>query len=102
MTIVTICHRDSGKALESMYLLANEVLDTDGNVKRGKKKCINEWEKKWGLKFMENGFAVLQRFGLNQDLCRPRDLLHQLPLGVYGDACCTNYSSVWMDSKHLW
>ena len=85
MTIVTICHRDSGKALDSMYLLANEVLDTDGNVKRGKKKCINEWEKKWGVKFMENGFAVLQRFGLNQDLCHPRDLLHQLPLGVYGE-----------------
>ena len=36
----TICLRDSGKTLESMHRLANQVLDPDGNVKRGKKKHV--------------------------------------------------------------
>ena len=49
--------------MESMYCLANKVLDPDGIVKRGKKKHINEWEKKWGVKFMENGFAVCKISG---------------------------------------
>ena len=77
--------RDAGKTLKSMYLLANEVLNPDGTVKHRKKKVINEWEQKWGVKFMVNGFEALQRHGLNPHMCNPRDLLHQIPLGVYGE-----------------
>ena len=77
--------RDSNETLESMFLLADEVLDTDGKVKRGGIKHIKEWEKKWGVKFMENGFAPLKRVGLDPHLCNPRDLLHHLTLGLYGE-----------------
>jgi hypothetical protein len=68
-----------------MYLLADKILNPDGTVKYGKKKLIKEWEQKWGVKFMENGFADLHRHGLDPHLCNPRDLLHQIPLGLYGE-----------------
>ena len=77
--------RDSHKMMESMYLLADEVLGTDGKVMYGKKKRIVEWEKLWGVKFMENGFSSLIRVGLDPHVCNPRDLLHHITIGLYGE-----------------
>ena len=37
------------------------------------------------MKFMVNGFEALQRHGLDLHMYNPRDLLHQIPLGVYGE-----------------
>ncbi len=68
--------RDSRKALESMYLLADEVLRPDGTIKYGKKKIISDWEKHLGVRFMENGFSILSRIGFDQHVCNPRYLLH--------------------------
>jgi hypothetical protein len=77
--------RDTHQMMEAMYLLADEVLGTDGKVMYGKKKRIEEWEKLWGVKFMENGFSSLIRVGLDPHVCNPRDLLHHLTLGLYGE-----------------
>jgi hypothetical protein len=100
--------RDSRKTLDSMYLLADEVLNRDGDVIHGKRKVIKEWEKKWAVKFMENGFAVLHRLGLDPHLCNPRDLLHQLTLGLYGEYIVnsTTHTLIFAESglgnPHFW
>lgn len=92
--------RDAAKTKESMYLLADKILNPDGTVKYGKNKIIKEWEQKWGVKFMENGFADLHRHGLDPHLCNPRDLLHQIPLGLYGEYIVnsTVYKLIFADS----
>ena len=77
--------RDSRKALEAMYLLADEVLNEDGSIKFRMKKRISEWEKLWGVKFLENGFAPLSKVGFDAHVCNPRDLLHHITLGLYGE-----------------
>jgi hypothetical protein len=77
--------RDASRTENEMYHLADMVLDPVGRVVYGGKKIIKEWEKKSGVKFMENGFVPLSKVGIDHHLCNPRDLLHHLTLGLYGE-----------------
>jgi hypothetical protein len=70
--------------MESLYLLADEVLDENGKIRYGKVKKIKEWEKQVGMKFLENGFAPLLKIGFDVCLFSPRDLLHHVLLGLFG------------------
>jgi hypothetical protein len=64
-----------------MYLLADKILNPDGTVKYGKKKVIKEWEQKWGVKFMENGFEDLHRHGIL--ICAIREIYSTKFLWAY-------------------
>ena len=76
--------RDLRNIMESLYSLADEVLDENGKIRFGKVKVIKEWEQQAGMKFLENGFAPLLTAGFDICLFSPRDLLHHILLGLSG------------------
>ena len=76
--------RRLGPVMRSMASLADDVLDNDGNVKWGKGKTVTDWERKWRMKFIENGFASLLGIGFDIFLGCPRDMLHHILLGLFG------------------
>ena len=63
--------RNTRDTIKSMYILANKVLNTDGSVKYGKKKVIEQWEKEHKTEFLENSFAPLLKFGFDIGLGSP-------------------------------
>ena len=76
--------RRLGPVMRSMASLADEVLDDEGNVKRGKGRVITDWERKWRMKFIDNGFARLLGIDFDVFLGCLRDMLHHILLGLFG------------------
>ena len=76
--------RSLGPVMRSMASLANDVLDDDGKVIRGMGKRIEDWERTWRMKFIDNGFARLLGVDFDVLLGCPRDMLHHILLGLFG------------------
>jgi hypothetical protein len=76
--------RNLQKIIESLYSLADEVLDENGKIRYGMVKIITEWEHQAGMKFLENGFAQFPTTGFDICLSSPQDLLHFILLGLFG------------------
>lgn len=76
--------RRLGPIMQSMASLAQDVLDDDGKVIRGMGKRIQDWERKWRMKFIDNGFAQLLGVDFDVLLGCPRDMLHHILLGLFG------------------
>ena len=69
----------------SLLRTADECLDDNGKVLYGKKKVIEEWEKKYGIHFMHNSlFDIADDVGLLPVIGLPRDFLHWIVLGLFG------------------
>ena len=77
--------RNMQNIVDSMHMLADKVLDENGQVRYGMKKNIAEWEKKKRVRFMQNGFLPLIGTGFDLCLGSPRDLLHHILLGLFGE-----------------
>ena len=51
----------------------------------GGEKHIDKWERKWLLKFIDNRFALLLDTDFDALFGCPRDLLHHILLGLFGE-----------------
>jgi hypothetical protein len=72
-----------------MSRLAEQVLTPEGKVKFGEQKTITEWERQWKMRFMKCGFAKLLDVHFDALLGCPRDLLHHILLGIFGEHIVT-------------
>ena len=77
--------RNFAEIIKELEILAGEVLDSDGKIKRGNFDKIKAWKKKWKMRFMRCGFAKLLDVDFDVLLGTPRDLLHHILLGIFGE-----------------
>jgi hypothetical protein len=69
----------------SLLRTADACLGDDGKVLYGKKKVTEEWERKYGIHFMQNSlFDMADDVGLHPVIGLPRDFLHWIILGLFG------------------
>lgn len=77
--------RNFRKVLSEMSRLSEQVLSPDGTVKYGEHKTIEAWERQWKMCFMLCWFAKLLDVDFDALLGCPRDLLHHILLGIFGE-----------------
>ena len=77
--------RNFKDVLESLQRLADECLDDRGNIIYGKKKVIEAWQREHRMKFIDNGFTCLMDVDFDVIMGVPRDFLHFVLLGLFGE-----------------
>ena len=80
--------RDSFELLQSMRRVAAECLNDAGEVIRGKKKILEEWESANRMRFGSNAVLEMIDLGFDALLQSPRCFLHLVVLGLFGHHLC--------------
>ena len=77
--------RNFKDVLESLQRLADDCLDDNGNIIYEKKKVIEAWQREHRMKFIDNGFSCLLDVDFDVIMGVPRDFLHFVLLGLFGE-----------------
>jgi hypothetical protein len=80
--------RDSFELLQSMRRVASACLNDAGEVIRGKKKILEEWESANRMRFGSNAVLEMIDLGFDALLQLPRCFLHLVVLGLFGHHVC--------------
>lgn len=80
--------RDSLELLQSMRRVAAECLNDAGEVIRGKKKILEEWESANRMRFGSNAVLEMIDLGFHALLQLPRCFLHLVVIGLFGHHVC--------------
>jgi hypothetical protein len=73
---------------QSMRRVAAECLNDAGEVIRGKKKILDEWESANRMRFGSNAFLEMIDLGFDAILQSPRCFLHLAVLDLFGNHLC--------------
>ena len=77
--------RDCHDILQSLRLLAAECVNDEGQIRRGKKKVVKDWERRNRMRFGHNALLeMVEDLHYHVTLFTPRDFLHAIILGLFG------------------